>query len=81
MDWNRSIGLFLEKEIHKQIHLAGNIGYRALRQNLKPPPPKLDPWNQFYRTIQGLKTTLEQILKEYNPLYDLNVKFPKIEDL
>jgi hypothetical protein len=79
-DWRRSKGFFLEKTIRQQIGFVANLAQRAMNPRFKPVHPKMDIWEQLYRTIKGLIEALEIILKEYNPLYDLNIKLPKIEN-
>lgn len=79
-DWRRSKGFFLEKTIRQQIGFVANLAQRVMNPRFKPVHPKMDIWEQLYRTIKGLIGALEIILKEYNPLYDLNIKLPKIEN-
>jgi hypothetical protein len=78
-DWRRSKGFFLEKTIRQQIGFVASLAQRAMSPGFKPVHPKMDIWEQLYRTIKGLIEALEIILKEYNPLYDLNIKLPEIE--
>jgi hypothetical protein len=76
-EWRSSKGFFLEKTIHKQIGLVAHL----VTLSLKPSTishPSLDPWHQSYRTIKGLLSALDNIFKQYNPLYDLNIKLPEI---
>jgi|GEM_PF-5523382 len=79
--WRSSKGFFLEKNIRERIGLVVRLAERALRPGTKPDHPKMDIWRQLWSTIQGLIGALETILKEYNPLYDLNIKFPELETL
>ena len=78
-EWNNSKGLFLEKTIQKQIGFVTNIAPLALAGSPRTKKEKLDIWTQLYRTIEGLLKALEMVFKEYNPLYDMNIKLPEIE--
>ena len=77
-DWRSSKGFFLEKTIRQQIGLVAHLVTLSLRSSTMR-HPILDPWHQTYRTIKGLLDALENISKQYNPLYDLNIKLPEIE--
>ena len=78
-EWNNSKGLFLEKTIHEQIGFVTNIAPLALAGSPRTKKEKLDIWTQLDRAIEGLLKALEMVFKEYNPLYDMNIKLPEIQ--
>jgi hypothetical protein len=77
--WTNSKGFFLDKTIKKQIGLVIGLGERARKPGAKVVSPKMDVGEQMWRAMNGLREALETIMKEYNPLYDLNIKLPEID--
>jgi len=77
-EW-RTKGFFLEKTIRKQIDRVIDLGGRALGSPSKTHKPKMDILYQLWTTTNGLIDALETVLKEYNPLYDLNIKLREFE--
>lgn len=77
-EW-RTKGFFLEKTIRKQIDRVIDLGGRALESPSKTHKPKMDILHQLWTTTNGLVDAFEIILKEYNPLYDLNIKLREFE--
>ncbi|MGB8658415.1 MAG: hypothetical protein WCE90_11645 [Candidatus Zixiibacteriota bacterium] len=78
-EWLRTKGFFLEKTIREQIGRVIDLGGRALGSPSQTHKPKMDILYQLWTTTHGLVDALETILKEYNPLYDLNIKLREFE--
>jgi hypothetical protein len=78
-EWQRTKGFFLEKTIREQIGRVVDLGGRALGSPSKTHKPKMDILYQLWTATNGLVDALETILKEYNPLYDLNIKLRQFE--
>jgi hypothetical protein len=78
-DWNDSEGLFMEKRVRRQLDLVVVLGLQELRPGKKPYHPDMDIFMQMTRAITVLRNALETIMKEYNPLYDLDIELPEIK--
>lgn len=76
-DWKNRKGFFLDKTVKQQIDSVVASGIMALGPGRRVELPR-DIWEEMWRAINGLRDALETISKEYNPLYDLNVKLRKL---
>jgi hypothetical protein len=77
-DWKSSNGFLLERKVCDQLGTAVGLARRVLKNGAKLSLPQMDIWKETWKAVHELRTALESISKEYNPLYDLNIKPPEI---
>jgi hypothetical protein len=77
--WRCNKGFLLEKTLREQIGEVVKVGGDIEKAETDYKDFNNELWEILWETTQRLIGALEAIQKEYNPLYDLNIKLPEIE--